>query len=78
MEAIKQIIADQFAIGVADIDLHKTFADLGGDELDFWEIIIGVEDALSIEIPDTAFADDQNTRIGEFIDQIARVVGVEA
>jgi acyl carrier protein len=78
MDTIKQIIAEQLAMPVADVDLHKTFADLGADELDFWEIIIGVEDALSIEIPDTAFADDHNTRIGEFIDQVTKVTGVDA
>jgi acyl carrier protein len=78
MDAIKQIIADQLCIVDADVDLHKTFADLGADAVDFWEIVIGVDDHFGIDIPDTAFAGEQDTRIGDFIDQVTVVMGVQA
>jgi acyl carrier protein len=78
MDAIKQIIADELGIDVTSVDPHKTFADLGADSLDFVEILMETEDRLRISIPDTAFMDMETTRIGEFMDQLAKVLGVDA
>ena len=53
LEKVKEIIADQLAKDVNDIDVNMTFKDdLGADSLDLVEFVIAMEEEFGIEIPD--------------------------
>ncbi len=52
-EKLQEIIAGVLSIDPASITKEKSFAaDLGADSLDRMEIIMQLEDALGVEIPD--------------------------
>ena len=48
---VKKVIALQLVIGEEEIKEITTFADLGIDSLEIFEIIMALEDEFNIEIP---------------------------
>ena len=52
LEKMKEIIAEQLSVDADSITEASSFKDdLGADSLDLYQIILGVEDAFDIEIP---------------------------
>ncbi|MWA22876.1 acyl carrier protein [Burkholderia pseudomallei] len=52
-QKIKKVVADQLGLNEAEIKLTDSFTtDLGADSLDRVELIMALEDALGISIPD--------------------------
>lgn len=50
-DKLRQIIAEVLSVDPNEITLETTFADdLGADSLDVFQIVMGIEDAFSIEI----------------------------
>jgi acyl carrier protein len=53
VEKVKQIIAEQLGVDENDISPSSSFVDdLGADSLDTVELVMALEEAFSIEIPD--------------------------
>ena len=51
---VKKVVAEQLSINEADIKNESAFIeDLGADSLDTVELVMDLEDAFSIEIPDS-------------------------
>lgn len=51
-EVLKKVVADVLNVDPEEITLASTFADdLGADSLDVFQIIMGIEEEFSIEIP---------------------------
>ena len=52
LEKLQQIIAEVLNVDASEVMPGTTFTDdLGADSLDLYQIILGVEDAFDIEIP---------------------------
>ena len=52
---VKKIIAEQLGVAEADVTNEKAFvADLGADSLDTVELVMEIEDAFDLSIPDDA------------------------
>jgi acyl carrier protein len=52
---VKKIIAEQLGVPESDVTNEKAFvADLGADSLDTVELVMALEEAFDIEIPDEA------------------------
>lgn len=50
-DVLRKVIADVLSVDEAEITMETTFIDdLGADSLDVFQIIMGVEDELKIEI----------------------------
>lgn len=63
-ELLKGIIAEVLSVDPAEITMETTFEDdLGADSLDVFQIIMGVEEALELEV-DTGAIEDIRT-VGE-------------
>ena len=51
-EKLKKIIADVLNVDPEEITMETTFVDdLGADSLDVFQIIMGIEEVLDIEVP---------------------------
>lgn len=50
-EKIRQIIAEQAVLDVADVHMDATLADLGLDSLGLVETIFAIEEAFDISVP---------------------------
>lgn len=65
-QQVKKVVAEQLSINEADIKNESAFiADLGADSLDTVELVMALEDAFGIEIPD-----DQQEKIQTVQDAI--------
>ena len=73
LEKLREIIGDVLNIDPDTITADTTFVDdLGADSLDLYQIILGVEDAFDIEIPQEEA--EKIVTVADAIDLIQRVV----
>lgn len=73
LEKLQQIIAEVLNVDASEVMPGTTFTeDLGADSLDLYQIILGVEDAFDIEIPQEEA--EKNVTVADAIDLIQRVV----
>ncbi len=68
-EKIKEIIAEVLNINEDEITLESTFIDdLGADSLDIFQIVMGIEEAFDIEIPNEEA--EKIVSVGDAVEQI--------
>ena len=73
LEILHQIIAEVLNVDASEVMPGTTFTeDLGADSLDLYQIILGVEDAFDIEIPQEEA--EKIVTVADAIDLIQRVV----
>ena len=73
LEKLLQIIAEVLNVDASEVMPVTTFTeDLGADSLDLYQIILGVEDAFDIEIPQEEA--EKIVTVADAIDLIQRVV----
>ena len=73
LEKLQQIIAEVLNVDASEVMPGTTFTeDLGADSLDLYQIILGVEDAFDIEIPQEEA--EKIVTVPDAIDLIQRVV----
>lgn len=73
LEKLQQIIAEVLNVDASEVMPGTTFTeDLGVDSLDLYQIILGVEDAFDIEIPQEEA--EKIVTVADAIDLIQRVV----
>ena len=73
LEKIKEIIAESLGTDISTLTEETSFKeDLGADSLDLYQIILGVEDAFDIEIPQEEA--EKIVTVADAIDLIQRVV----
>lgn len=73
LEKLQQIIAEVLNVDASEVMPGTTFTeDLGADSLDLYQIILGVEDAFDIEIPQKEA--EKIVTVADAIDLIQRVV----
>ena len=73
LEKLQQIIADVLNVDASEVMPGTTITeDLGADSLDLYQIILGVEDAFDIEIPQEEA--EKIVTVADAIDLIQRVV----
>ena len=73
LEKLQQIIAEVLNVDASEVMPGTTFTeDLGADSLDVFQIILGVEDAFDIEIPQEEA--EKIVTVADAIDLIQRVV----
>ena len=69
LEKLQEIIAEVLNLEPDDITMGATFVDdLGADSLDIFQIIMGIEEAFDIEIPNDAA--EQIVTVGDAAEQI--------
>lgn len=72
-ELLKEIIAEVLNVDEAEIKMETTFVDdLGADSLDVFQIIMGVEEKLDIEV-DTEAA-EKLTSVADAVELIKKTV----
>ena len=72
-DLLKEIIAEVLNVDAAEITVDTTFVDdLGADSLDVFQIIMGVEEKLNIEV-DTDAAEKIST-VGDAVELIKKTV----
>jgi len=68
-EKLQEIIAEVLNLEPDDITMGATFVDdLGADSLDIFQIIMGIEEAFDIEIPNDAA--EKIVTVGDAVEQI--------
>ena len=73
LDLLKEIIAEVLNVDTAEIKESTTFVDdLGADSLDVFQIIMGVEEKLNIEV-DTDAAEKLST-VGDAVELIKKTV----
>ena len=73
LEKLQQIIAEVLNVDASEVMPGTTFTeDLEADSLDLYQIILGVEDAFDIEIPQEEA--EKIVTVADAIDLIQRVV----
>ena len=73
LEKLQQIIAEVLNVDASEVMTGTTFTDdLGADSLDLYQIILGVEDAFDIEIPQEEV--EKIVTVGDAVELIQRVV----
>ena len=72
-EKLKKIIAEVLNVDPDEITMETTFQDdLGADSLDVYQIIMGIEEELDIEIP--AETAEQVTTVEDAVEMIKNAV----
>lgn len=73
LQKLQQIIAEVLNVDASEVMPGTTFTDdLGADSLDLYQIILGVEDAFDIEIPQEEA--EKIVTVGDAVELIQRVV----
>lgn len=73
LEKLQQIIVEVLNVDASEVMPGTTFTDdLGADSLDLYQIILGVEDAFDIEIPQEEA--EKIVTVGDAVELIQRVV----
>ena len=73
VEKLQHIIAEVLNVDASEVMPGTTFTDdLGADSLDLYQIILGVEDAFDIEIPQEEA--EKIVTVGDAVELIQRVV----
>lgn len=73
LEKLQQIIAEVLNVDASEVMSGTTFTDdLGADSLDLYQIILGVEDAFDIEIPQEEA--EKIVTVGDAVELIQSVV----
>ena len=68
-EKLQQIIAEVLNVDADEITMETTFVDdLGADSLDVFQIIMGIEEELDIEIPNEEA--EKIVSVGDAVEQI--------
>ena len=68
-EKLKKIIAEVLNVDEEEITMETTFVDdLGADSLDVFQIIMGIEEELDIEIPNEEA--EKIVTVGDAVEQI--------
>ena len=69
LEKLKKIITEVLNVDVSEITMDTKFIDdLGADSLDVYQIIMGLEDAFDIKIPEESA--EKITTVGEAVEMI--------
>ena len=69
VERVRLEVAGILGKKAGDIDISKPLTEQGADELDIVEIVMALEDAFKVEIPDSA--------IGETVSEVSKTLTVE-
>lgn len=70
-DKVKEIVAEQLDVAEDQITMEAVITDdLGADSLDVVDLVMDLEDAFSIEIPDEAMADIKT--IGDIVAYIEK------
>ena len=70
-DKVKEIVAEQLDVAEDQITMEAVITDdLGADSLDVVDLVMDLEDAFSIEIPDEALADIKT--IGDIVTYIEK------
>ena len=70
-EKLKSLIVDQMGVPEASVTLDASFEeDLGADSLDTFELIMGLEEAFDIEIPEEDLVDMKT--VGDVVNYLQR------
>eukprot|EP00467_Chlorarachnion_reptans_P024476 CAMPEP_0114495846 /NCGR_PEP_ID=MMETSP0109-20121206/5442_1 /TAXON_ID=29199 /ORGANISM="Chlorarachnion reptans, Strain CCCM449" /LENGTH=144 /DNA_ID=CAMNT_0001673055 /DNA_START=55 /DNA_END=489 /DNA_ORIENTATION=+ len=67
-EKVQDIVSEQLSIDKEKVTETSTFADLGADSLDTVEIVMAIEEAFGVEVPEDAAAEMSNLK--EAVDYI--------
>ncbi len=68
-EKVKEIIVEQLGVDEKDVTMEASFIDdLGADSLDIVELIMALEEAFDLEIPDKDA--EKITTVGSAVDYI--------
>ena len=72
-EKLQEIIVDVLNVGAEDITMETTFVDdLGADSLDIFQIIMGIEEAIDIEIDNEEA--EKIVTVGDAVEQIKNAI----
>ncbi|MCI8827937.1 MAG: acyl carrier protein [Ruminiclostridium sp.] len=70
-EKLKSLIVDQMGVPEAAVTLDASFEeDLGADSLDTFELIMGLEEAFDIEMPEEDLVDMKT--VGDVVNYLQR------
>ena len=71
-ERVRKIVVDQLGVKEEEVTLEASFVDdLGADSLDLVELIMAMEEAFDIEIPDEVA--EKITTVQDAIDHVKKV-----
>ena len=72
-EKIRDIIVEQLGVEESQVTLESSFVeDLGADSLDIVELIMALEDAFDVEIPDSDA--EKIATVGDAVEQIKNAI----
>ena len=70
-EKLQEIIAEVLNIDANEITMESTFVDdLGADSLDIFQIIMGIEEAFDVEIPNEAA--EKIATVGDAVEELKK------
>lgn len=74
LDLMKKVIAEVLNVDESEVTMDTTFVDdLGADSLDVFQIIMGVEEALDIEVD--VDAAENIVSVGDAVELIKKTVG---